>query len=67
VSQPNCMCAQNCYLCNNIFSVHGVALFPTVLCSRNILNMQWCQEHAHKLVELLHINVAFTNNVLEQY
>jgi hypothetical protein len=29
--------------------------------------MRRCQEHAHKLVELLHINVAFTDNVLVQY
>jgi hypothetical protein len=65
VSQPDCMCALKCYLCDNIFSVH-VALFPTVLCCRNILNMQRCQGHAGKLVELLH-NIAFTNNVLEQY
>lgn len=58
-----CVCTE--VLCDNIFSVHSVALFPTLLCCRNILNMQRCQEHARKLFELLYINVAFTSNVLE--
>jgi len=61
------MCAQKCFLYDNIFSVHDIALFPTVLFCRNILNMWHCQEHARILVELLHINVAFTDNVLERY